>query len=568
MISKISKNSVNSKDINTSTPTNPQFKGLESVGGAVLGGATAVLGYCEANPMLNVTVLDLSTAIVPRTVVEGQTNPYAGLEAFRRESSGLVINCLIPGLVVAGVAKLIQPFIMDKGSKMSSCLGNEDTIKLVANTWEKAPDVAMHKGKQIYANDKQKAKVYNTIKTILSQTEGPDGNEFKSFASEKFDESAKLITRSVFAKDYGKKQQKLVGRACDKIVEKTHVSKNIKIASDFVAKNEKGEIEYFSQELDEVLGASARILRELQKLPEGKSIATFTKEFVDKSSCLVKYKSLGGLALVLPLAIAAQPLNRWITQKTSGQKGAPIYKDFEHSEKKELTPQEKVALAKQKAISVSTIALVALASTMKKPSMGMIKELTQFKSLFPNMDQARLISATTFASRMLASQDKHDLKEATTRDIATFLAFYFVGDYVAKGFASVLQKMDFVKNKGITLVNDKKPLKKGANFLEHAWHWMKHTALKSSSEIYAVAKNGATEKEIAEAAKFTKFGKQMRAMCQLGNIAFSFIALGVVIPKIYRKKTEKAREAELQAQKQVELSQNITKADKNESIKV
>lgn len=561
MISKISKNSVNSKDINTSTPANPQFKGLESVGGAVLGGVTSALGYCEAIPMLNVTVLDLSTAIVPRTVVEGQTNPYAGLEAFRRESSGLVINCLIPGLVVAGVAKLIQPLIMDKGSKMSSCLANEDTIKLVAERWEKAEGI----------NNREK--VEHVIRGILTDIKGVDGDKTVAFNHPdfKFDDSVKHIADNVFKPEppqgwswnaikarheHKKALNKDLNTAIDKIVNQTHISENIKIV---------GSEDYLSQSLGDIIKASPRILRELVNVPQDKPVAEVVKTFIDKSSSLVKYKSIGGLALVLPLAIAAQPINRWITAKTSGQKGAPIYKDFEHSEKKELTPQEKVALAKQKAISVSTIALVALASTMKKPSMSMIKELTQFKSLFPNMDQARLISATTFASRMLASQDKHDLKEATTRDIATFLAFYFVGDYVAKGFASVLQKMDFVKNKGITLVNDKKPLKKGANVFEHAWHWMKNTALKSSSEIYAAAKNGATEKEIAEA---TKFGKQMRGVCQLGNILFSFVALGVVIPKVYRKKTEKAREAELKAQQQSELSQNITKADKNESIEI
>ena len=548
MISKIGKNSVNSKDINTSTSTNASFKGLEGIGGTVLGGVTTALGYCEANPMLNVTVLDLSTAIIPRTVVEGQTNPYAGLEAFRRESSGLVINCLIPGLVVAGVAKLIQPFIMDKGSKMSSCLANEDTITLVANTYKDAKGATPEE------------KVAHTYRTILKSIKGVDGaNSAVDFANEKFDfkQSIKELTDEVFnpktkdqikaAKKAAKEAKVEYQTALDRIVNQTHVSENIKIA---------GSEEYFSQSLGDILNASPKILRELVNAPQDKPVAEFVEKFIKQSSKLVSRKSIGGLALVLPLAIAAQPLNRWITQKTSGQKGAPIYKDFEHSKKRDLTPQEKVALAKQKAISVSTIALVALASTMKKPSMSMIKELTQFKSLFPNMDQARLISATTFASRMMASQDKHDLKEATTRDIATFLAFYFVGDYVSKGIASGLQKMNFMKNKGITLVNDKKPLAKGANAFEHVWHWMKGTALKSSGEIYG------------KTAQATKFGKQMRAVCQLGNIAFSFIALGVVIPKIYRKKTEKAREAELQAQKQAELSQNITKADKNESIKV
>lgn len=86
---------------------------------------------CEQHPMLNVSVLDLATAIVPRTIVETysgskkkdengnpildengkqkrQLNIFGGFEALRREGSGLVINCIIPSFVVMGVASLFQ----------------------------------------------------------------------------------------------------------------------------------------------------------------------------------------------------------------------------------------------------------------------------------------------------------------------------------------------------------------------------------------------------------------------------------------------------------------------------
>ena len=41
----------------------------------------------------------------------------------------------------------------------------------------------------------------------------------------------------------------------------------------------------------------------------------------------------------------------------------------------------------------------ALLSMMKKPSMNML----EFKGMFPTMDQARIISTATFASRMSAA---------------------------------------------------------------------------------------------------------------------------------------------------------------------
>ena len=94
--------------------SNPNFKGL---------GAVAIAGIqaCERMPMVNVTVIDMLSAILPRTIVESMTNWFAGFEAFRRESSGLVVNCLIPSLVTLGIAKCINPAFMPKGVNMSRC---------------------------------------------------------------------------------------------------------------------------------------------------------------------------------------------------------------------------------------------------------------------------------------------------------------------------------------------------------------------------------------------------------------------------------------------------------------
>ena len=88
---------------------------------------------CERNPMLNVSVLDLSTAIVPRSIIETkQSNAYAGMEAFRRESSGLIVNCLLPGYIVMGIAALLEKTGAFKGVKgMSGVLANEESLKVV-----------------------------------------------------------------------------------------------------------------------------------------------------------------------------------------------------------------------------------------------------------------------------------------------------------------------------------------------------------------------------------------------------------------------------------------------------
>ena len=62
----------------------PSFKGPVEA-------ATAVLQFCNTNPMAGVSLIDMATAIVPRTVVDARTNGFAAAETFRRESSGLIV---------------------------------------------------------------------------------------------------------------------------------------------------------------------------------------------------------------------------------------------------------------------------------------------------------------------------------------------------------------------------------------------------------------------------------------------------------------------------------------------
>lgn len=530
MIDRINTNSVN--NYKYSAPKQPQFKGALEM-------ATSAIQMCESNPMLNVAVLDLATAIIPRTVVESETNPYAGFEAFRRESSGLIINCMIPGLIVAGIAKGIGGSVMGGKTDMAKCWANEDTINLVTNYWNKAQG----------ATDQEK--VTNTFKNILKDTKGIDGEKTVDFSKFNFDESIKELTDEVFkpefkgswlekisakidAKKVAKEAAKKAGidyvdeTPFSKIVKQTKVAENIKIAGHIDPKTGKVIDEYFTQSLGDVLGNAPKILKELigGKLTDEAAV----KAFAEKANHLVTSKSLLGLGVIIPLALSAQPINRWITEKMSGKKGAPIYKDFTQSQDKKLSKKEQAGLATQKIISVGSMIGVALLSIGKKPDAKMFKNIAQFKGIFPSMDQARIISTATFASRMASSEDKNDLREATVRDIATFSAFYFLGDYVAKGIATGIQKAT-----GIELINIKAKLKDNANVLEKFGHWAKDTALKSSAELM----DGRP--------------RQMRALCQIGNIAFSLVALGLLIPKMNRKKTDKEREKEL---KQMGMDQN------------
>ncbi len=471
---------------------------------------------CEAEPMLNVTVLDLSTAIIPRSIIEtvaGSTqkdengnvirdengkskrklNFLAGLEAFRRESSGLLINCILPGFFVMGTAALFNRGVMGKGSNLIHNWADRDTLETLKGFYK-------GKGADNYSE---------MLKTMFLDLKGADGAEIdKAFTDlyrkdpQAFDDIFKQLGQMA---DADKLNKKAVSKAVSNIIEKINISENIK----FTTNNPKNK--YFGNSLEALLKNTVEVLHDTKKAGI-ESTDDFAK-YISKAKNLVKFKSIGGMAITIPLALAAQPINRWITHKSAGgKKGAPIYND---DKERILSKEEKQQLLKQKFISVGSMLGLSWLSMMKMPSMSMI----EFKKFFPSMDQARLVSTATFASRMASSEDFNDLRESTVRDLATFSSFYFLGDYAAKGIASFLEWKN--KDKGIKLINDLKPLEEGANILQKAWHWTKHTALKSTNELA------------------TQHAKNLRSVCQIGNITFSLLSLGIFIPLINRIQTNK-----------------------------
>ncbi len=533
MIEKVRLGSVNNKNYtpqkqkgnDTPNQYNPSFKG----GLADL--PIWLVQQCEKQPMVNVSFLDLSTAILPRTYIETkESNAHAGFEAFRRESSGLIVNCLIPSFIVMAVAKLFKSPIMGdfKKANLVNTWANVDSIDKINKFYSEA------KG------DTQREKVYNTFKNQLSSIEGVDGLQNRKFAeifklsidkdgnsvvqNKKIEKALNDLTDAVLADKLDKKSVKNAYKA---IIEETHIAENIKF---------KGDKGFFANNLESVCDDTVKLLRGVVK--ENITDPTKLADFFARAKKLVNWKSIGGLGVIIPLAISMQPINRWITHKTSGQKGAPIYKDFgKQKEQKEMSPKEKAQLLSQKFVSVgSMVGVAALSMFMDRPSLKMF----QFKGLFPTMDQARIISTATFASRMGAAEDVNELREATVRDIATFASFYFLGDYVAKGIATLLEK----HNKGVHLINRLGKPDEKANALQKFWFWAKHTALKSSDELV------------------TAKDKRLRTICQIGSITFSLLSLGLFIPLYTRAKTNKKHAEELA---KLDASKNEGLKDSNNS---
>ena len=503
----------------------PSFKGL---------GALALAGIqkCEQVPMINVAVIDMLSAILPRTIVESMTNWFAGFEALRRESSGLIVNCIIPSFITLGIAKCLNPAFMPKGVNMSRSWASVDMIQ---------------KASEYYESASSQDKVKESLKKLIENIEGVDGeksvkfsevlkNDIEGYAEQLADISRKDIKNWEMRKE--------VGKITDEMIKKTKVSENITV--------EKVN----AQSVNSMLEDSVKFFREFQRTDGKMNINEFAK--VNKK--FVRTKSLLGLAVVLPLAASMQYINRWITNKVSGTKGAPIYDDFaKGKENIEENPKAKEGLLRQKLISISSMVAVSLLSLTKMPNMKML----DFKGMFPTMDQARIISTTTFASRMAAADDKNELAEATVRDIATFSSLYYLGDVAAKGAATIIQNKT-----GVKLLNDMKPLEGNEGIWKRFKHWMKDVNIKSSNEVVSkteeALKGLKPTKEQAEIIKKElEKAVNYRSYCQVTNLGVSLALLGLIIPIFTRRNTKRKHEqalklAQEQNNTQTENKQNET----------
>ena len=534
----INKLNINNKDVykkdtykssykNFTKQTNPSFKGPVEV-------ATSILQYCNTNPMAGVSLIDLATAIAPRTIVDAKTNGFAAAETFRRESSGLIVNCLIPGFIVLGAAKLLEAFgAGEKGlSKMWANQEALETFQQHFHDIENTPDAA---GRFVDS-------LLNDAKVLNSANQTPWTSLNTKDLEQEISEYKRVIRENI-------KDKKTVKAARDglynKILEVTGGAEHIKIGAYkevikdgvkvFERTGEKVYHDNISTLLRDAVEAGQKFIHEHKC--DNKEIA----DFVKKATKFVNKKSLLGLAVVIPLAASMQSINRWITKKTSGQEGAPIYKNFgKGKEKEKMTPAQKSAFWTKKIAAAGLMVGVAILSMMKKPSLKML----QFTKNMPSMDQCRWIATATFASRMLAAEDENELHEVTWRDIATFSSLYFLGDYVSKGVGTIMQKV-----KGIPLLNYMKDKPETKNPLKKFWFWVKDTKLKSFDEANAI-KDGAIEIEkngnkIIKNYKGAANAKGLRALCEVSSLGFSMLVLGILVPWYVRKETERKEELKL-----------------------
>ena len=502
----------NSLNSSKSNECNPSFKGPLEV-------LTKGLELCDKYPMVGVSVIDGTTAIIPRTLVDARTNGFMAAETFRRESMGLFINCLFPSFAVLGLAKAVQPFTMGKEFRhldMASVWANEEVLNKFSDFYKNTSGTTEQRIRQYTQN------LVNNIEGF----EGSANTQWKNFSGKTGDAAEKLADL-ILKPDISKKEtKKALGEIFSTIANNTKATEIIRF---------QGDNKAFSSNLSEVLRDAVDLGRRFKD----KAVTDNLAEFVKRGTKLINRKSIVGMAFLIPLAMSVQFINRAITKWHSGHDGAPIYKDFGKQQPIQIH-KDKKNLGLNKAIASA----VMVGTTLLTNKNGFSKKLFQFKGMFPTLDQCRWIATATIVSRMLASDDNSELKETAIRDIATFLGLYALGDFVAKGTGSIIEKV----KPGIKLLSRETLDKAPTSILGKTKYWFNNTKLKSFAEVSQAA-------------------KPYRSLCQLAHLGSSMLVLGLAIPRYVRSCTERKEKRMLEiAKAQQEFAEKIKAAQKNNAF--
>ena len=538
------------RQINQNNSVNKsQSRSFNGAGDAAFNMLDKAFGVLDKNAMIQVSFVDTVSTNIPRTLVDLKTGLAAAFETCRREFSGLFVNCLMPGLVVKGIATILPKARELKGTNVVGSWANGAAIDRLSSAYKEAQKSGARNVTRDY------------VERAVGSLEGLDGTTWVRYADKASDsryrEAITDITEAI--SKTGKEKKVLLKRAQTKLASVTKAESVLR-----AGKKPQANLEETLRDIAD-LGSKYTTVKNktISRLGAGhKDTVSKIPEAIDKyGSSLKKFvnmKSLIGMGLVIGIAVSVQTINRAITRKQFKAEGAPIYKDFGKKDTtQKMDEKQKKKFFAKKLFSAAGMYGLAAASMMKKPTLGMF----QFSGIFPTMDQCRWIAASTFASRMMGAEDDNELRETTVRDLASFSGLYFLGDYVKKGVASGIEKFSKTQKgakllgENVVLLNRKKVIEKpviekGASFAKKAaatigykakqfGNWIKNTDLKSAAEVSS-----------------TKV-RNMRNLCRVADIAFSVMMLGVLLPKYNRSVTEKkvaaAKLAEEQ-QKQANLS--------------
>ena len=535
-------NSIQNTDIQTNKPA--QFKG----------GVDTFFRFLATNQGFGANLTDLSFMVIPRTLSDVRRGPAACLETGRREASGTLNHSLIgvygiaSGIVIATLMGLNRKY----GIESNSVLAAPETIKILAEN--KAHQIQDNKQQIDYLKD-----AFSHLKAFNPNSLAADEKGFVSLSEKTVNEVSQLLDSALNNPSVTYKQWK-----------NANTSDSMYVLINKILADTGAESKYILESADKKLTSSTSLKTFLQDIyslsdsfnkPEvmesfreqiknGKSIVD--NAFVKKFSKFMKARSIAGFLIGTAVGMSIQPINIYLSKLKTGSDG---FVGVEGRSKDNSTGFKVMKLGA--AGGFLGLTLASLNTGLK----GFMDKMA-FKGFWPTISQLKGIYGLTIISRIFATRDKDELREALTKDTLGFLSWLVLGDIVNKLTATALD------DKAHTVLNTTEGEVKGVwNNIKRAFK----ASLKTRDEILAetLAQNGIEtvkkdgKKLIAKTFKdmmgdIDKLPEQVKKItkkrlstlnkAQFAGYMFSGLVLGLGIPnlniyitnKLDKKRKEKA----------------------------
>lgn len=529
-------------------------------------GVTSVLNFLQTNQGVGAACVDLFSMVIPRTAVDFTRGPDAGVETARREFSSAINDAIIGVYGIIAASALSGILVNNKfGIKAQKMFISDDMLHILSQAWQDKKTPTNQKPlHEFLTHVVKEAKGFNP-NSAKSDTKG--WVEIEPKVQEKIVEKLKTeIVKNQDISDAKAYKMDKTAKAYIKslIMDSTGVESEFKLEKEITnSKNEKVTLKPSASVddfLDNVFKAAKTFMSDKISTEFKPDIKIADNSFVKGMKNLNKGTALLGLALSLMVGLSIQPLNVYLTKKKTGKTG------FVGVEGKEGDKTGSFGTLK---FGVGTLAIIgALATISTKPS-EILKKI-QFKSLYPTLDQFKLVYGTTIASRIFSARDKNELRETTTKDSMGFLNWLILGGFVSKLTAIGFEKLNigkFIKHN--SLENGKLPRWITGSIVTR--EEFLHTAFKEAG--VSTIQNGKALnfkellQEMSKNEKLTGAKTKLKyfTFVQIAGYLYSGLVLGVGMPKFniamtkLAEKKRKAAEAKANAEKQ-----SLTKTQTND----
>ncbi len=507
---RIQQQQLNTRNYNNeqkSKNNNPKFKGLLD------GALTKTLMTLDTNSMANAVGIDLFAMVAPRTYVDTkERNKYAGAETFFREFTGTLIVCLSASYLAKGIAKLANKIINPKTPINPKSWYSKDSLMFLDTASKEinsTKDFVANVFENVSGRDNKNINKFNEIN--WQNIEWIDENKWNKINWD--NKKYTGVHNNLKSKD------SIINLTSELINDKTISKKDRKdllqiIESRMINALGAGNVstEYKEKTLSTTIG---NLLRDTVDF--GHDI--LTNKNVEKGSAINKIlkinkiKSVGALVIASTLGLTNQYINRKITEKRTGKKGFVGDNNFAQQVSNNTTPKttteqpkkDKKFIAEKLIASLGMIAMAGAVMKVKSPR-DFVKKL-EFTGPVTSGNAIKTVYASTLIGRFLASDNKDELRESTTRDYLGFLNWLVLGGFASKGVANLLDRK---KESLFNVSKEGKGIK----------HWLNDISLKSHKEI------------ASKGSEFAKRNMWKLNLAHISGLAYSTLALGVLLPKL------------------------------------